>query len=208
MEIGFNVHDNSSKRTIENEELVAYSKLHELEKIIPNRYSWLFVFHLLMLEQKNGVSPSSIINEIKILEGLLDEPPQTKPASAYKHAPLIGLWHKHFFAPHPSILAHNIKNQLARGKLEKLILEVFAPKKSAAATMSMIDEMVYRVVVESLENRAKSSKLTGEWIVFAKHEGQNYYLCISNHESGYENISHNVKEVCIPQFPFLSNHVS
>jgi len=31
------------------------------------------------------------------------------------------------------------------------------------------------IVVESLEARAESGKLTGEWIVFARENGKNYW---------------------------------
>ena len=51
-------------------------------------------------------------------------------------------------------------------------------------------------------------KLTGEWIVYAVHEGLNYYLCITSHESGDENIAQNIKAACLPQFSFLDAYVS
>lgn len=205
--IGFNVHEGNSTYRVENEELVEYAKLYGLETLIPGRYSWLFVFNLLMLEQKSGVEPFSIIDEIKNIEGL-GPSRQTKPASEFRGPHLKGLWHKHFFAANPSLLAHNITNQLAGGKLEKLVAEVLDPNKSPVVTKEMIDELSHRVVVESLEDRAADSKLTGEWIVFAKHQGQNYYLCLTTHESGDENIAQSIKAACLPQFTFLNFHVS
>lgn len=207
MKIGFNVHEGNATYRVESEELVEYANYYELERYISGRYSWLFVFNLMMLERKNGIAPFSIIDEIKNLENL-GPSQQTKPASEFKGAHLKGLWHKHFFAANLSLLAHNITNQLAGGKLKKLIEEVFDPKKSPTVTKEMIGEISHRLVVESLENRAADSKLTGEWIVFAKHQGQNYYLCISTHESGDENISQSIKAACLPQFAFLSSYVT
>lgn len=205
--IGFNVHEGTSTYRVENEELVEYANLYGLESLIPERYSWLFVFNLMMLERKNGIAPFEIIDEIKCLEGV-GPPQQTKPASEFKGAHLKGLWHKHFFAANLSLLAHNISNQLAGGKLEKLVTEIFDPNKSPVVTKEMIGELSHRVVVESLEDRAADSKLTGEWIVFAKHQGQNYYLCLTTHESGDENIAQSIKAACLPQFPFLNTYVS
>jgi len=206
-QIGFNVHEGDSTYRVENEALVEYAKLYGLERLIPGRYSWLFVFNLMMLEQKSGVEPFFIIDEIKNLEGV-GRSRQTKPASEFKGPHLNGLWHKHFFAANPSLLAHNITNQLAGGKLEKLVAEIFDPNKSPVVTKEMIGELSHRVVVESLENRASDNKLTGEWIVFAKHQGQNYYLCLTTHESGDESIAQNIKTACLPQFAFLDTYVS
>lgn len=205
--IGFNVHEGNATYRVENEELVEYAKLYGLEGLIPGRYSWLFVFNLMMLERKNGVEPFSIIDEIKNLEGV-GPSRQTKAASEFKGPHLKGLWHKHFFAANPSLFAHNIQNQLAGGELEKLVEEIFDPKRSLVVTKEMISELSHRVVVESLEDRAADNKLTGEWIVFAKHQGQNYYLCTTNHDSGDESIAQSIKAACLPQFSFLSAYVS
>ena len=205
--IGFNVHEGNSTYRVENEELAEYANRYGLETLIPGRYSWLFVFNLMMLERKNGVAPFSIIDEIKNLEG--DGPQQqTKPASEFKGVHLKGLWHKHFFAANLSLITHNISNQLAGGKLGKLVGDIFDPNKSPVVTKEMIGELSHRVVVESLEDRASDGKLTGEWIVFAKHQGQNYYLCLTTHESGDENITQSIKAACLPQFAFLNTYVS
>ena len=205
--IGFNVHEGNSTYRVENEELAEYANLYGLETLIPSRYSWLFVFNLMMLERKNGIAPFSIIDEIKNLEDV-GPPQQTKPASEFKGAHLKGLWHKHFFAANLSLLAHNISNQLAGGKLGKLVEDIFDPNKSPVVTKEMIGELSHRVVVGSLEDRASDGKLTGEWIVFAKHQGQNYYLCLTTHESGDENIAQSIKAACMPQFAFLNTYVS
>lgn len=205
--VGFNVHDGNSTYRVENEELVEYANFYGLDRLIPRRFSWLFVFNLMMLERKNGILPFEIIDEIKSLEGV-GNPMQTKPASEFKGAHLKGLWHKHYFAANPSLLAHNISNHLAGGKLEKLVKEVFAPQRSPIATKEMISELSHRVVTGSLEDRAADNKLTGEWIIFSKHQGQNYYLCLATHESGDEVIAQNIKAACLPQFPFLCTYVS
>lgn len=206
LEIGFNVHEGNSTYLVEHEELVKYANLYGLESIIPGRYSWLFVFNLIMLERKNGIAPFGIIDEIKSLEGV-GPPQQTKPASIFKGTQLKGLWHKHFFGANLGLLAHNILNQLANGRLEKLVTEIFDANKGPVATKEMIDELSHRVVVESLEDRAADNKLTGEWIIFAKHQGQNYYLCLTTHKSGDENIAQSLKAACLPQFPFLNAYI-
>ncbi len=205
--IAFDVHEGNSTYLVENEELAEYADLYGLKMLIPGRYSWLFVCDLMMLERKHGISPFSIIDEIKNLEGV-GPSQQTKPDSQFNGAHLKGLWHKHFFAANLSIFAQNISNQLAGGKLRKLVEDIFDPNKSPVVTKAMFDELAHRVAVESLEDRASEGKITGEWIVFAKHQQQNYYLCLNTHKSGDENIAQSIKAACLPQFPFLKTYFS
>ena len=48
--------------------------------------------------------------------------------------------------------------------------------KSSVITQDMIDELSHRVTHEAVESRDKDGKITGEWLIFAKHDGKNYYL--------------------------------
>lgn len=68
----------------------------------------------------------------------------------------------------------------------------------------MVNELSHRVVVESYEKRAMEQKLTGEWIVFAKHEEKNYYLCLATHDLGDQQIFENVRAGRWRQFPFVA----
>lgn len=205
MKISFTVQMNDKIHQIEHEELIAYAKDIGLTELAPNRYSSLFVLNLLVLELSGSTTPDAVIREIQALEGA-GEQTQTKQESEFKGPHLKGLWHKHFFFPHPSVLATNIMNQLAGGRLENLVKSVLDPSKSPTITAEMIGELSHRVVHESLENRIEKNKLTGEWIVYATHGGQNYYLCISAHESGDENIANNIRISCLPEFEFLKEY--
>ena len=44
---------------------------------------------------------------------------------------------------------------------------------------------------------------TGEWIIFDKEDGQNYYLCLARHTDGDEAIFGKLKQLVFPEFPFL-----
>lgn len=51
----------------------------------------------------------------------------------------------------------------------------------------------------------EAERLTGEWIVFAKHEGQNYYLSLATHDkTTHEDLRRNIDAICCPEFPFLA----
>lgn len=142
-----------------------------------------------------------MLREIKNLE-LSESDPQTKPASQFLHKPLKGLWHKHFFSAH--FVPHNISNALKGGVLEKLVNEVLDPNKSPTITREMVGELSHRVVHETIEDQANDNKLTGEWIVFAKHNQNNYYLCLNTHNAGDQMIFDRINSNCQRDFPFLS----
>ena len=61
-----------------------------------SRIADLLIFDLYVLDFEFGVSPHDIFETIKNLEA--GEPSSgIKPATQFKHPPLQGLWHKHFF---------------------------------------------------------------------------------------------------------------
>lgn len=204
MAIGIRVHNGTEIEQIDPDKIEELAKFYGLDALIPNRYTSLLVVNLYLLDKVSGVNPAQVIEEIKNLEGLAPSQ-QTKPATEFKGSFLKGLWHKHFLPTLPSSFAHNILNHLGKNGLAKLVEEVFDPAKSSTVTREMIDELAHRVVEESIVDRGAAEKLTGEWIIFAKENGQNYYLCISPHASEDENIANHVR-VCAHEFPFLSKY--
>lgn len=177
-----------------------------MDVLANERYSAYFVFNLMALEEVDGVDPNQVIDEIKALERP-GNASYTKEASEFRKPPLKGLWHKHFMPALPSVMAHNILNHLGKSGLKDLVEEVFDPSKNRRKE-EMISELSYRVVEESIEKRGDAKKLTGEWIIYAKEAGGNYYLGIWKHDAGDENIADVIKSVCVPQFPFLSKYFS
>jgi len=151
-------------------------------------------------EEANGISPSMIIDELKALES--GTTTGTKPATEFTKAPLKGLWHKHYFSAH--FIGQNLVNQHAGGRLEKLVERVMDPEKYPIVTRELIGQFAHEVVQGAFEQREEQGKLTGEWIVFAKHADQNYYLCLATHNTGDPVIYDQIKSVCFPQFPFLA----
>jgi len=45
--------------------------------------------------------------------------------------------------------------------------------------------------------------MTGEWIIYAEHESQKFYLCLAKHNDGDETIRERIGRVCVREFPFL-----
>lgn len=201
-EFFFNVRLGNQTEIVTSADLKEYAEVTGLERYASGRYSWLFVLNLLSYDRLFGISPFQVIDEIRALEDS-SRVTRTKAASQFTREPLKGLWHKHFFCAR--FLANNVLNHLARGGLEKLAAEVFDTAKSPVITKEMIQEFSHRVVVGSFEQRASEGKMTGEWIIFAKHEERNFYLSLATHGTGDESIINNIRAVVWPQFPFLDS---
>jgi hypothetical protein len=190
-----------SEVKVTNEQLSEFAAMYSVSDKIRSRISELLWLDLYIFDLEFGVSPDDVLREIKNLESA-EAYPQTKPASQFSRKPLKGLWHKHFFTAH--FVPHNISNALKGGVLEKLVNEVLDPGKSPIITKEMINELSHRVVHEPFEDRVGNNKLTGEWMVFAKHNQKNYYLCCNTHNAGDQMIFDRIVSHCPRDFPFLS----
>ena len=68
---------------------------------------------------------------------------------------------------------------------------------------SFVNYLAHHVVFVSYEMKSSSNTLTGEWLVFHKHEGVNYYLTLAFHRENDENIYSRVVATCeLDNFPF------
>jgi hypothetical protein len=66
--------------------------------------------------------------------------------------------------------------------------------------------LVHRFVLDGYADRA-SWGLTGDWIILAKHQGQNYYLDLATHEEGHQaqRLYEKLRLGSAAEFPFLFN---
>jgi hypothetical protein len=199
-QVTYRVHLGDQEVEVTEKDLMPYAKLIGLESLASGRYSWLFLLNLYLNERVQGVDSGMVIQEIRDHE-TGTHTTGTKAATQFQRPPLQGLWHKHYFSGH--FVAHNIMNQLSGDKLMKLANQVFDPSVSSVITEQMIRDFAHEVSHGRLEDRSEQNYLTGEWIVFAKHEGQNFYLCASTHTNGDQVIYDSIKSAVLLQFPFL-----
>jgi hypothetical protein len=166
---------------ITSRDLAVFRDMYVATSELAARMSELIWLDIYILDAAFGVSPHDILSAISDLEeGEL--PSGVKPATQFKNMPLKGLWHKHYFSAH--FLVKNILLGLGKTGLEKLVNEVMDPAKSTVITQEMLNELTHRAIHEPVETRAARKKLTGEWIVYLRHEGKNYYLCCNTHDVG------------------------
>lgn len=163
-----------------------------------SRISHLLIYQVHHLHLDRKAHTFQITDEIKSLE--LGHPASfTKHAEKFTKPPLVGLWKKHF--PQPQFILRNInihnKANLFSDEIDPIVKQEIARGKSA-------EEISHSLTFEAFERRALSRKITGEWIIYCKHNKQNYYLTLATHTERDEDIYERINLGCQPEFPFLS----
>jgi hypothetical protein len=187
-------------KSITPEQLADFKALLMFNDDLKSRVSELFYLDLYIYATEFCVNPMMIAEEVINLENG-DGTTNTKLASEFRRMPLKGLWHKHFFCQH--FIAPNIQIELGKNGMDKIISDVMEKSGNSDFEPSDISEIAKRVTYDTLNKRTERNSLTGEWILFSKHEDKNYYLCLSTHNSGDEYISSRIQSLCANQFPFL-----
>lgn len=181
----------------------------KLELLRGAPYASRVSFGLAMRLMRHPNERQAVLREIDALEGLRPET-TTKPAEQFKHAPLAPLWHTHFFSPRH--LPRNVGERwnVARGQgnrdLDSVLSEVASRCGHDPARWP--GELAHRFYIGGFEDRASANRLTGDWIILAKHNGQNYYLDLAMHEeadgqSNSERLMQKLIAGSRAEFPFL-----
>lgn len=166
------------------EEVIGWLKIKA-----PNaKWSIGFLFELAFHMTFSGYNVYAIFDEIGILEGDARRPSITKCATPFTRPPLVGLWHKHHHQA--QFIWKNICLELDRpGALEELI-EPF----SGQILGDVQNEFGHALIDGTFSKRASAKRLTGEFIVFEKLEGnRNYYLTLGSHGE-YDEIASRVSD--------------
>jgi hypothetical protein len=95
---------------------------------------------------------------------------------------------------------HDYLEKRATELLEKRMRNGLLP---ADAQKNLLKDIAYTELMEGVDSpRGK----TGEWIIYAKYEQVNYFLALSFHNEGDENILEEIAP-CLDEFPFLKSIV-
>ena len=183
-----------------------FAEMIGIERVAPGRYSLLLLLALYGATQARRLNPAKVIHEIESLEGLRGES-SLKPATQFVREPLKGLWHKHYLQDGLASMAVNLRKGINRHGLpwfDEQIAQAQASGEEKFLTEQDCGRIAHDAVVGNWERLVSESALTGEWIIFAKHEGHNYYLCLGQHNSGDKVLRAQIDSVCFQEFPFLS----
>jgi len=200
-----------AERIIEGGRSVAVAEVHRFAEVIglsraaPERYSVILAFELYCRTTivPRPFNPAKIVAEVQALEGLRS-PVGTKDKVQFKHGPLKGFWKKHYLESGLRSVALNIQLGLGNDGPE---LAGITRKSYNPATANLPFEVVAKNIANATVNiyaeRARRQHLTGEWIIFSRHRGKNYYLSLALHEESHAEIFDRIKRGCASEFPFL-----
>jgi hypothetical protein len=157
--------------------------------------------------QSRHLNPAKVVREIEALEGLGPKS-ALKPATEFTRGKwLRGLWHQHHLQDGLASMALNLRKGMEKNGIPWLAQQIREAEQSGEErflTEEDCKRIAHDAVVGNWERLAASSALTGEWLVFAKHMGQNYYLCLGTHDAGDEMLRKQIDAICLVEFPFLS----
>ncbi|SOE86966.1 hypothetical protein SAMN05446935_7501 [Burkholderia sp. YR290] len=186
-------------------EIESFRRLTRLEEVVPGRYSFLLLMSLFGGWKSGVVDPNKVIHEIKLLEN--GETSTLKPPIQNRHPPLKGLWHKHYLEQGLASLAKNVARGLHKHGMpyfDQKIAEAKAAGETRYVTPEDLQALTADVVHGNLGRLREAEAMTGEWILFAKYEGRNYYLDITTHDKSFhEQVRDNIDAVSCQEFPFL-----
>jgi len=198
----FIMNQNGQQNRIPLSVLKEFSESIGMDCCIEGRYSSLFAFDLFRDKEKRKINPLQVMDEVRSLENA-DELSQTKQAIRFKNLPLRGLWHKHYFTAR--FMVKNIENSFSGNKLTELIDQTLVRENVDCGVYQRVYELSDKIVRQSYEEKARLKRLTGEWIIFAKYNDENYYLSMGVHKMDDKLIYERIKENCFCQFPFLKS---
>ncbi len=183
-------------------------------KLPRERISTLLLAQLYIIQKMRTHNIFYITDEIKYLEGIVGTT-KTEKEDKFKGNLLKGLWKKHFYSDR--FLFRNISNYLlskkGSNKFDNKVKELFSENEGEYLedkTIKKIADFASFGIFKNKLSQAGNKKncLTGEWIIFFKHNGSNYYLCIARHDTGDDKIRDQILSTCVNDFPFLPQYFS
>jgi hypothetical protein len=154
--------------------------VHELLNsfMVTGRYSTILERQIAFALWQRIANVHVICNEI----GAIEKHPLAKSSRTKRDealtGDLTGLRHKHLMDAR--FIAKNVFNHWAARdeELVQLCANVMADE---AIPLDKKPGHIFHLVMASYEHRSRARRLTGEWIVFARHQKRNYYLSLASH---------------------------
>ena len=189
------------------DEVAAYKRAITCNAEFSDRISVGFAIRLEIQRAAHG-DEHHVLWEIEHLEKGIET--TTKPASQFKFPPLHPFWHKHF-----SSYRHTLRNigerwNVSRGggnRDLKAMIDRVADECGRDPDL-WPKKIAHDCIIGALEERSADRRMSGDWIIFAKYNGQNYYLDLATHEEGLpggpaEHLYERLKQGSSAEFPFL-----
>jgi hypothetical protein len=143
-----------------------------------------------------------VLDEMDYLEGLRTQS-KTKKEMQFPHPPLHPFWHKHYSAPRH--IHENIGIRWGiTGSRNKVLHAMLKELCMMRGNGNWQDILTHQIVFGGFVDRSRRG-LTGDWIIYAKHERQLYYLDLAGHEesNASEQLYQKLRAGSSAEFPFL-----
>ena len=162
-----------------------------------SRVSTVFLAQALAMQVNRVIDVFDLTQPIKVLEGLANSD-GTGPAEIFRREPLKGLYKKHFTSPR--FLVKNLLNfaqsEFGAGHLQKVWNEAAEANETGAIDEAFTRYVAHHMTLDPVQLKSEAGRMTGEWVVFHKHDGNNYYLTLAAHDEGDERIYERVLLAC------------
>lgn len=194
-------------KNVSREDLAAFAEQFGLSQATQGRHSLLFIIMLYVRSVGVGdIHPFKVIREIQALEDPTIRTHTKPPAPFKKSGVLGGLMHKHHQESGIASFARNLQLSIKKHGLPAL--DHMADEASLDPEPRYLSEQDLRKIAQDAVHgayirRSEANALTGEWIVYAVHEGKNYYLALWQHEGGDDKLRWWIEQYCFSEFPFL-----
>jgi hypothetical protein len=165
-------------------------------------YADQFLAQLFRFSVQRTLNVHGVVDVVRALEGVGRGP--TVDARPFRRPPLAGLLHAHF--SDARFIPRNLLNAWTsrRDPVGQWIRDNTGREFDERA----LSEFVHFVTITVYEQRASTGRgLTGEWIVFAEHEGRRFYLTLASHGEEDDTIYSRVQTIANDNFPGLLDRV-
>jgi hypothetical protein len=165
-----------------------------------------------LLAESGTIPTSRILHELNCLEGYPDGSlSRTKPATQLQ-GPILGRFmHKHYTSA--AFLGANLYNQwfgayaTKKALLANEILKIHpigAVIEDDQHAWQVAGRIAHTIAVDGYSRLTKRATMTGEWIIYYVHEGQNFYLDLAWHAEQEDErcLYDRLARACAWEFPF------
>lgn len=116
----------------------------------------------------------------------------------FKRRPLRGLLHAHFVQA--SFIPHNLTNEIQRPGGWPKVQKHLDSAPSEILESDVVKHVAHEATFGLYAQRSSRDALTGEWIIYAEHQGQKLYLGLAEHATDDEAIHSQLVERCEERF--------
>ncbi len=193
--------DETKKLEIDGNEFLKRLDLHNLAN---GRIGHILTYQLFRYHYDGPGNPKEVTREIHSLDRV-DGLSRTKKEAVFSSGKLKGFFHKHYFTARHiplNMYQHNIdgkSEELSKGAGRVISRTLESEVSDDEKAMILADFLT----MDAYKQRSRSRNLTGDWIIFKKYQGKNYYLCLASHEVDTDDLYEMIKRWYVPLWPFL-----